>query len=429
MKQYFLRLFVWLVFGFTLASAAHSFPAVLTGVDSSGFAAWSQNEGDRCAAWAKGAFDTCTVDAYIGPTEPPAWVLRQTAHPAQTWSTYRATGYMSCPSNAINNGTGQCSCGAGLVVSSSNDSCVSSTPPPPPVVTVDPVKVLNTSGSQIKYDSTKPQTEVCYSGHVVAPTMSGCTLDGHCVATGPFTDTGASCGSTGGGGTAPAPTPNTDPPLGTPSNCAAGLIPGEVNGKGVCLKPSVGNTVKSETSSGTTTTAGADGVSGTPTVAPDKKVTTETSCTGEACTTKTTTTSRDASGTFTVQKEVKSENKDDFCTRNKSAPVCSESQAVDTAMPTAPKLYEPAFPRGISGVWADRKAQLTSAPLSGLMSNLMPSVASGGSCPSMMINLNITSWAMFGVRDVAPPCYIWDFGKVVIILSALLLARSLIFGG
>lgn len=107
----------------------------------------------------------------------------------------------------------------------------------------------------------------------------------------------------------------------------------------------------------------------------------------------------------------------------------TDGVAVLSPLPALPKLYEPVFPRGIAGVWSDRKTQLSSAPLTGLMASLMPSVASGGSCPSMLINLNITSWAMFGVRDVAPPCYIWDFGKVVIILSALLLARSLIFGG
>jgi len=34
-----------------------------------------------------------------------------------------------------------------------------------------------------------------------------------------------------------------------------------------------------------------------------------------------------------------------------------------------------------------------------------------------------------GVLDFSVPCFIWDFAKVVIIVSALLLARRLVFGG
>lgn len=112
-----------------------------------------------------------------------------------------------------------------------------------------------------------------------------------------------------------------------------------------------------------------------------------------------------------------------------ATPSASDSPAIDSPMPVVPKLYEPVYPRGFAGVWSDKKAQLSSAPLSGLMSSLMPAVASVGSCPSMPVNLNFSTWANFGVKDVAPPCYIWDWGKAVIILSALLLARGLIFGG
>jgi hypothetical protein len=59
---------------------------------------------------------------------------------------------------------------------------------------------------------------------------------------------------------------------------------------------------------------------------------------------------------------------------------------------------------------------------------LMPTGFTSGSCPVMSINLNI-GIANFGVHDVAPPCWVWTFAKTVIVVSSLLLARALIFGG
>lgn len=106
-----------------------------------------------------------------------------------------------------------------------------------------------------------------------------------------------------------------------------------------------------------------------------------------------------------------------------------EDPATDTALGDVPKLYTPVYPRGIEGVWADQKAAMSGSSLARLVPSLMPNVGSGGQCPTMPINLNLSSWANFGTVDVAPPCFLWDFGKVVIIMSALLLARGLVFGG
>lgn len=427
MKHFYSRL--WFLFAVLLAVSGHgitiasvpSVPGYLYGAQSfvtgNYFPATSPSVSAACAVAAGQVASGYGVNSVVPSGETCVYNYNGGSWAGGITKVYGSV----CPAGSSLVGS-SCSCNSPLIENSASSACISA-----PVI--DPVKVLNDGGGQIKYDATYPSDKVCFSGRVVIPHTSGCTLDGHCVAGGPFVDAGSSCGPTSSTGGSTATTPNTDPPLGIPSNCASGLIPGQVNGVGVCIKPSIGNTVKSETTSGTSTTANPDGSPGISTSGADKKITTETSCSGDTCTTKTTTSVRDGSGTVVVQKETKIDNKDDFCSLNKSAPVCSESQAVDTAMPTAPKLYEPSFPRGIAGVWSDRKAQLTSAPLSGLISNLMPSVGSGGSCPAMMINLNITSWAMFGIRDVAPPCYIWDFGKVVIILSALLLARSLIFGG
>lgn len=107
----------------------------------------------------------------------------------------------------------------------------------------------------------------------------------------------------------------------------------------------------------------------------------------------------------------------------------SEAPATDTPLPGPPKLYTRKYPDGLTGVWAAQRALMVATPLFTLAKGLMPSVAMSGSCPTMPINLTFSNWANFGTKDVAPPCEVWDWGKAITIVSALLLARSLIFGG
>lgn len=105
-----------------------------------------------------------------------------------------------------------------------------------------------------------------------------------------------------------------------------------------------------------------------------------------------------------------------------------EGAATDTPLGALPKLYERKYPDGLNGVWQQKKAALTSSPLLSLVSGLMPSIGFTGTCPVLMVNLDV-GFQNFGSHDFAPPCWVWDFGKVVVIVSALLLARALIFGG
>lgn len=106
-----------------------------------------------------------------------------------------------------------------------------------------------------------------------------------------------------------------------------------------------------------------------------------------------------------------------------------EAAPTDTALPPVPNLYARKYPNGMEGIWGDYKDRLKGTSLVSLVDKLMPNVGSGGSCPSWMLNLDLDQWARFGTHDVAPPCWIWDVAKAILILSALLLARSLIFGG
>lgn len=288
---YRLAAYLLLVLSALLAWAPHAeaFPAVLTGVDSTGFAAWNQNEGERCAAWAKGFFDTCTVDAYIGPTEPPAWVLRGTGHPDQTWSTFRATGYMACPAGAVNSGTGNCTCGAGTVVNAGNNGCEA---PPPPVAPVVPL--ASPAGKPYYFDARC--AALCYKG--ICSAAAGCST--------------AVAGPAG-------------PAVAIPNTCSGGSTPGEVNGIATCAKPDFTSFGKSSSSG--TTAKDASGTAAAPSAGsvPDAATSETTSCTDAQCkTTSTSTTPVTAGGGGGVATtQVKVESKDDFCTRNPRSPGCT----------------------------------------------------------------------------------------------------------
>jgi len=53
----------------------------------------------------------------------------------------------------------------------------------------------------------------------------------------------------------------------------------------------------------------------------------------------------------------------------------------------------------------------------------------GGSCPSWNINLNFGRHMNLGSHTLEPPCWIWDAGKAIVIVLALILARRNVFGG
>lgn len=202
------------------------------------------------------------------------------------------------------------------------------TPPSNPLL-----DAMNRANQALQYSGV-PSLRVCFQGTTIKGSFSGCggapsAGTDNCTILPPFEDTGVPCVGTGGVGSNGLPAPNTDPPLGTPSNCAAGLTPGTVNGVGVCLKPTTGNTQQSTSSQSTATTPtiNADGSPGPGLtgIGPAKTGTSETTCTGNSCTTVTRTTSTTASGSVSVATEKKDESKDDYCTKNSRSPLCVTS--------------------------------------------------------------------------------------------------------
>ena len=100
----------------------------------------------------------------------------------------------------------------------------------------------------------------------------------------------------------------------------------------------------------------------------------------------------------------------------------------DAAMPEVPKLYDRKYPDGMQGVWNTQKANLTAGGLAGLQSVFVPNI-SGGQCPTWTISANIGPHMNFGSGVISPPCWIWDAIKAIFVITALFLARRLIFGG
>lgn len=117
-----------------------------------------------------------------------------------------------------------------------------------------------------------------------------------------------------------------------------------------------------------------------------------------------------------------------LCEKHPEIAACEKVEVTDKPLPDQPKLYEPKYPDGISGLWNSKLQEIKATPLFNLAPSLLPNV-SAGTCPSWKVDLSIDGWTNAGLQDVSPPCWVWDVAKLVIIASALLLARRLIFGG
>lgn len=119
----------------------------------------------------------------------------------------------------------------------------------------------------------------------------------------------------------------------------------------------------------------------------------------------------------------------DLCDKNPDIAACENGDINDVSLPEIPKLYERKYPDGLVGIWNQKSDQIKQTSAFTLAAQLMPTGLVSGTCPSWPLALDFSWWASYGEYDVAPPCWIWDVSKTIIIISALMLARSLIFGG
>lgn len=121
----------------------------------------------------------------------------------------------------------------------------------------------------------------------------------------------------------------------------------------------------------------------------------------------------------------------DVCAQNPNAAMCQPVGTItDPSMPPIPELYVRKYPDGLVGIWQAKTAAISQTSFVASVGQLMPTQFTGGTCPSWTVNLSLgPSWADFGTHEVAPPCWLWDVAKAILIITALMAARRMIFGG
>lgn len=104
-----------------------------------------------------------------------------------------------------------------------------------------------------------------------------------------------------------------------------------------------------------------------------------------------------------------------------------DETANDSPLPGLPELYERKYPDGIVGVWTASRQRLGESPMFSIIPSLTPNVGDGG-CPVWTVALDV-GVIDFGQFDVSVPCWVWAFVRLAMIVTALFLARRLVFGG
>lgn len=99
----------------------------------------------------------------------------------------------------------------------------------------------------------------------------------------------------------------------------------------------------------------------------------------------------------------------------------------DSPMPDVPSFYTQKYPDGLSGVWNDAKSDFDQSDFMTFLHSFVPSFS--GTCPTWSMSFSIGRMVSLGSHEFANLCYVFDFIKVCMLLGAVFLSRSLIFGG
>lgn len=99
------------------------------------------------------------------------------------------------------------------------------------------------------------------------------------------------------------------------------------------------------------------------------------------------------------------------------------------AMPSLISFYTPSYPDGIAGVWASKKDQFNQTPLATLGARLLPDVGEGGQNPSFTFDLDFGGVMNMGTHTLEIDPNIWAIIRAIVLVSALIYAYKMIFGG
>lgn len=134
-----------------------------------------------------------------------------------------------------------------------------------------------------------------------------------------------------------------------------------------------------------------------------------------------------SSFTWNISNSTTINNNGQTTTINEDSPPDDVVGATDPALGEVPELYTQKYPDGLAGVWAAESAAMRNTPIFQFLASLNPGLGDGG-CPvwgfpaGNVLGINVGG-------DISVPCYVWSAVRVIFVISALLLARRLIFGG
>lgn len=87
-------------------------------------------------------------------------------------------------------------------------------------------------------------------------------------------------------------------------------------------------------------------------------------------------------------------------------------------------FWESDYPDGFQGLWTQKKEEFKSSKLIAWLNGW--GFAKTGTCPSFEIDFSALG---FGSHAIAPYCWVWDIIRALMMLSAMIAARRLVFGG
>lgn len=99
----------------------------------------------------------------------------------------------------------------------------------------------------------------------------------------------------------------------------------------------------------------------------------------------------------------------------------------DSEFPEVPSFYEQKYPDGLEGVWQQARADIDQSAFMQFLQGFVPSFS--GSCPTFGLGFNIASWANYGTVQFSSICYVLDFVKIILLVTALFTFRKVTFGG
>ncbi|MBK3866340.1 hypothetical protein GFL09_01275 [Pseudomonas stutzeri] len=104
-----------------------------------------------------------------------------------------------------------------------------------------------------------------------------------------------------------------------------------------------------------------------------------------------------------------------------------EINFTDSEFPPVEPFYVQKYPDGLQGVWQDAQSRFDDSQFMSFLNSFIPQFS--GSCPSWSLSFNIATWASFGNQSFVNLCYVFDFIKVILLVTALFTARAITFGG